>query len=170
MYSKTMDIMVKITLLLAVAVMYPVMVALGIEAFYPGPEVDYNECYRVPAVREDVPLTQEEQDARFQEEKVCRERLDSLREPHEARVFTITAVLGLAAVAAGALFFTGLTGPAGPGLVLGGMATIIYGTARTFQTVDKQWLFVVAFLTLAGMVGVSWRWFSGNMKNGKKVE
>ncbi|MCB0386733.1 MAG: hypothetical protein KDD43_15170, partial [Bdellovibrionales bacterium] len=39
-----MDTLVKITLLLAVAVIFPVMVALGIEAFLPGPEVHYEEC------------------------------------------------------------------------------------------------------------------------------
>lgn len=160
-----MDLLVKITLLLAVAVMYPVMVALGIEAFYPGPEIDYNECYRSSAITDkETPPTQEEQEKIYREQEDCRKAQDVIRHPHEAGVFVITSIVGFAAVATGALLFAQLTGPAGPGLVLGGLATIIYGSARTFDTVDKRWLFAVAFFTLVGMMGVSWRWFRGTNK------
>ena len=71
----------------------------------------------------------------------------------------ITSVAGLAAIASGALFFTKLTGPAGPGLVMGGLFTILYGSVRGFQGIDTKVMFGVALVTLALVVGVSWRWF-----------
>lgn len=163
-----MDTLVKVSLLLAVAVIFPVMVALGIEAFMPGPEVDYAECYTQRPVKEDEALSDEELDALYQErsddENACRDRLDALKQPHEARVFAITSIVGFVAIAVGALKFADMTGPAGPGLVIGGMITIMYGSMRTFNTVDKRWLFIVALVTLVGVVWVSRRWFQGKGK------
>lgn len=161
----------RICLLLAVAAIFPVMVGLGIEAFMPGPDVDYSECYSRP-VTVDGSVSKEEQDRLYEEDavrqKACTERIDSLKQPHEAKVFAITSIVGLLAVAVGALKFVELTGPAGPGLVLGGIFTIMYGTARTFSTVDKRWLFVVALGTLIGVVWVSRKWFIGSGETKKR--
>ena len=141
-----MDVLVKITLLLAVAVVFPVSVALGIEAFLPMPEVDRSECYppSLAVTEKTQPIDEAQWKVEREKQRECEKKIDAIIQPHEAKVFAITAVVGLLAIGIGALIFVDFTGPGGPGLVLGGLITILYGAMRTFQTVDKRWLFFVA--------------------------
>ena len=161
-----MDTLVKISLVIAVAVVFPVMVGLGIEAFYPPPEISTAECEAIaPRFYPDAPkeeteqLSEAEVAAKIKQSEECYKRIREPENRHNAVVFALASIIGFAAIVVGALKFPQLAGPAGPGLVLGGLFSIMYASARGFESVDKRWLFGVAFLTMLGIIWVSRQWF-----------
>ncbi len=144
---------IKIGLLVAVAVVFPLMVGLGIEAFYPSPRMS-EECEsmmerpREPTESEQAAINKCEKD--FVKEM----------EPYNRNVFIPITIIGFLALAAGALFISEAMGPVAPGLVFGGILTILYGAGRGFGAVDKRWLFLELVVVLIGLILVTRRFLS----------
>jgi len=158
-----MNNLIKIGLGLALAVVYPFMVGFGIEAFYPPPEHAYQACLPLqpenklsatdPA--QPIPYRDPQSDPQY---KQC---YDSAQEKHDIynrNLFLITAALGFFAMAVGALLFSENLGPVGPGLVFGGLFTILYGTGRSFRSIDKRYLFLELLLIFIGIIAITWRY------------
>ncbi|MDP1710639.1 MAG: hypothetical protein Q8L46_01740, partial [candidate division WWE3 bacterium] len=79
-------------------------------------------------------------------------------------LFLITAAFGFAAIATGTLLFSEKIGPVGPGLVFGGLFTILYGTTRSFGSLDKRWLFLELLAVFLGLILVTWRYLRVSKK------
>ena len=153
---------IKIGLLVAIAVVFPLMVGLGIEAFYESPKDPYEQCRSVgPACEEGTKCADPMKDATYKE---CYDDQDAIVQAHNRNVFIMTTIIGFVAIAGGALFLSEAMGPVAPGLVFGGLLTIIYGSIRGFQGVDKRWLFLELLLVLAGLILVTRRYLSTTSK------
>ncbi len=150
-----MSVFIKIGLGVAIAVIFPLMVALGIEAFYPTPDSAYDRCIdKLPEIKEGGAQIPEQ-------DKAYRECIDEAEKPineHNRNVFAITALIGFAAIAAGSLLYREEIAPVMPGLIFGGIITIFYGTIRGFEAIDKRWLFLELLVLLIGVVVVTWRY------------
>ena len=150
-----MNVFIKIGLGAAIAVIFPLMVGLGVEAFYQSPKSPYDQCIdKMPAYNEKTQVIPE-QDPEY---RACIEEKEKPVNEHNRNVFIITTLIGFAAIAAGSLLYREEIAPVMPGLVFGGLITIFYGTIRGFEAVDKRWLFLELVVLLAGVVGVTWRY------------
>ncbi|OGY22692.1 MAG: hypothetical protein A2126_03780 [Candidatus Woykebacteria bacterium GWB1_45_5] len=154
-----MNTFVKIGLGVAIAVIFPLMVGLGIEAFYASPKDPYEQCLSVmPKCEEGQKCLQEpKQDPTY---KKCFDEQDAINQAHNRNVFVITTVIGFVTIAGGALFLSEAMGPIAPGIVFGGLFTIMYGTGRGAAAVDKRWLFLELLVVLAGLILVTRRYLS----------
>src|SRR3989344_548120 len=142
-----MNNLVKIGLGIAVAIIFPLMVGLGIEAFYPSPKMAYDVCLdKMPAYKEGSKAP--EADPTY---KKCLDDQNKIVDAYNRNVFIMTAIIGFVAIAIGALYSSEEFGPVGPGLVFGGLFTILYGATRSFTAVDKRWLFLELGLGLIGL-------------------
>jgi hypothetical protein len=88
----------------------------------------------------------------------CPEEAERPVQSHNRNLFLITTLIGFGAIAAGALMFGEGMGPIGPGLVFGGLITILYGSGRTLGTVDKRWLFLELLAVFIGLIVVTRRY------------
>lgn len=157
-----MNTLMKIGLGLALAVVYPFMVGFGIEAFYPPPQNAYEECRQLDPnnkirVDESKPINfiDPQTDAKYKE---CYDKAQEKVDIHSRNLFLIAAGFGFLAIIVGTLLFSEKIGPVGPGLVFGGLFTILYGTMRSFRSVDKQWIFAELVVVFIGIILVTWRY------------
>lgn len=136
------------------------MVGLGIEAFYPSPKMS-DECNSLiqrnfskdgPTESEQVTIDK------------CNKDFQNEMEAYNRNVFVPITVIGFIALASGALFLTEAMGPVAPGLVFGGIITILYGAIRGFTAVDKRWLFLELVILLIGLILVTRRYLSTTAK------
>ena len=163
-----MSTFIKIGLGVAIAVIIPFMVWLGIEAFYPSPKDPYEKC------RSFEPIQKENQKVQIDpmqkpEYKKCFEEADATLKTYNRNLFAATSVIGFLAIATGALLFgstliSETVGPVAPGLVFGGIITIWYGVARGFDAVDKKWLFAEMVAILIGLILVTIRYLRRSEK------
>ena len=150
-----MNSIVKIGLGVAIAIVFPLMVGLGIEAFYPSPKNPYELCVeKLPAYRE-AETKPPEADPTY---KKCIEDQKAILNSYNRNLFIITTIIGFVAISAGALYFSESMGPASPGVVFGGLLTILYGAIRSFEAVDKRWLFLELLIVLVGLIFVTRRY------------
>lgn len=157
-----MSTIIKLGLGVAVALIFPLMVGLGIEAFYPSPKSAWDECVNVfPQNINEKSIP--EQDPTY---KACLDEKQKPIDEHNRNVFVVTILIGFVAIAAGALIYREEIAPVMPGLVFGGIITIFYGTARGFEAVDKRWLFLELVVLLLGVIVVTWRY----LRFAKKVK
>src|SRR4030042_5079163 len=146
-----MNTVVKMGLWLAIAVVFPLMVGLGIEAFYPSPQMSENcESIMQRNFGKDGPT--EDQQAEMDK---CNKDFQKENETYNRNVFIPITIIGFLALAGGALFLTEAMGPVAPGLVFGGLLTILYGAGRGFDAVDKRWLFLELLVVLVGLILVT---------------
>lgn len=157
-----MNSLIKIGLGLAIAVVYPFMVGFGIEAFYPPPQNAYEECRQLdpnskinPNESKPVNYIDPQNDAKY---KACYDKTQEQVDIHSRNLFLIAAAFGFLAIIIGTLLFSEKLGPVGPGLVFGGLFTILYGTMRSFRSVDKQWIFAELVIVFIGIILVTWRY------------
>lgn len=155
-----MEKAVKFGLGLAIAVIFPLMVFLGFEAFYPSPE--YENCSRY--LNEKISSGPEDYQEANKDYKSCYDAWKNENDIHNRNVFLVATVIGFGAIAAGTLFFGSSIGPIAPGLVFGGLFTIIYGDFKAFNSVDETWLFLELVLVLLGLIGVTMRFIKTTEK------
>ncbi len=149
---------IKVGLLVAVAIIFPLMVGLGIEAFYASPKDPYEKCRSLePSCEGKQVCPDPMKDPTY---KKCYDKQDTVVQAHNRDVFIMTTIIGFVAIAAGALFISEAMGPVAPGLVFGGLLTILYGAVRGFQAVDKRWLFLELVIVLIGLILVTRRYLS----------
>src|SRR3990167_10850414 len=154
-----MTTLVKLGLLVAIAVVFPLMVGLGVEAFYPSPEMN-EKCQTAmnrPYAKEP---TQAEQTAMDK----CNKDFEKEMETYNRNAFIPITIIGFVALAAGALFISEAMGPVAPGLVFGGLFTILYSAGRGFTAVDKRWLFLELVVVLIGLILVTRRYLQVTAK------
>ena len=93
-----MSVFIKIGLGAAIAVIFPLMVGLGVEAFYQSPKSPYDQCIdKMPAYNEKTQVIPE-QDPEY---RACIEEKEKPVNEHNRNVFIITTLIGFAAIAAG---------------------------------------------------------------------
>src|SRR4030042_6753925 len=102
-----MNTVVKMGLWLAIAVVFPLMVGLGIEAFYPSPQMSENcESIMQRNFGKDGPT--EDQQAEMDK---CNKDFQKENETYNRNVFIPITIIGFVALAGGALFLSEAMGP-----------------------------------------------------------
>jgi hypothetical protein len=163
----------KIGLCLAIAIVFPFMVGFGIEAFYTTPENTYEACRSVDPTAQ-ITSTDESKPLKYGDPRndpkydACYVKAQETLDIYSRNLFFIATALGFAGIIIGTLLFSEKLGPVGPGLVFGGLFTIVYGTMRTFRSVDKAWIFIELVFVLIGLILVTWRYIRTVSKNNKK--
>jgi hypothetical protein len=151
-----MNTVVKMGLGVAIAVVFPLMVGLGIEAFYASPKMSENcQTLEEGNYGKDGPSDSEEAAM-----TTCRKNFNKENETYNRNVFIPITIIGFVALAGGALFLSEAMGPVAPGLVFGGIFTILYGAGRGMAAVDKRWLFLELLVVLVGLILVTRRYLS----------
>ena len=161
-----MNALIKIGLGLAIAVVYPFMVGFGIEAFYVAPQQSYEACRQLdpnvlqetkamPNESRPIVYSDPQNDPKYKE---CFDNAQAAYDIYSRNLFLIAAAFGFLAIIVGTLLFSEKIGPVGPGLVFGGLFTILYGTMRSFRSVDKQWIFIELVIVFIGIILVTWRY------------
>lgn len=156
-----MHSLIKIGLGLALAIVYPFMVGFGIEAFYTPPKQAYEVCQQAfpyPSTYVTVPEKPNQDPYLDPTYKKCIDEAQLKQDIYNRNFFVITTLFGFLAITAGTLLFSEKMGPVGPGLVFGGLFTILYGTMRSFRSLDKQWLFLELLVVFIGLILVTWRY------------
>lgn len=146
---------IKVGLLVAVAIVFPLMVGLGTEAFYPSPRMS-EKCESMMEMEDSGEPTESEQAAINK----CEKDFVKEMETYNRNIFIPVTIIGFVALAAGALFISEAMGPVAPGLVFGGLLTILYAAMRGFGAVDKRWLFLELVVVLIGLILVTRRFLS----------
>lgn len=164
-----MHALLRVGLALSLAVVFPLMIGFGIDAFHPAPNHAYEVCQdRMPdAARPSRPDVTPRDPMLDPEYKVCYDRAQLAVDRHKRDVLLVTVVLGFGAIAAGALLFREELGPVGPGLVFGGLITILYGAIRAAGAVDKRWIFLELVLAFVGLILVTRRYAAVSRREGR---
>ncbi len=159
--------LIKIGLGLSLAIVYPFMVGFGIESFYTQPQNPYEICReidpnnKIPTAAvmiEPQKLPPSYRDPQL--DAVYKNCFDAAQlgvDIYNRNLFLMTTALGFLAIAIGTLLFSEKIGPVGPGLVFGGLFTILYGTTRSFRSLDKRWIFIELAAVFIGIIIVTWR-------------
>lgn len=150
---------VKIGLGAAIAIIFPLMVGLGTEAFFPSPKTS-DECQYIME-REDSENLSESEKASLDE---CEKEISGEMKTYNRNIFIPLTIIGFITLAAGALLLSEAAGPVAPGLVFGGLLTILYTTMRGFNAVDMRWLFLELVIVLIGLVLVTLRYVKQTSK------
>lgn len=157
-----MNALIKIGLGLSLAIVYPFMVGFGIESFYTQPKQAYEVCRTVdpnsmikPTEPRAVVSIDPQNDAKY---KKCYDDAQEKIDIYNRNLFLIATAFGFVAIIVGTLLFSEKIGPVGPGLVFGGLFTILYGTTRSFRSLDKQWIFIELVVVFIGIILVTWRY------------
>jgi len=158
-----MNNVVKMGLGLAIAVVFPLMVGLGIEAFYASPKMSEN-CQTLQEGNYGKEGPSDSEQAVMNK---CNKDLTKEMETYNRNVFIPITIIGFVALAGGALFLSEAMGPVAPGFVFGGLITILYGAGRGMTAVDKRWLFLELLIVLAGLILVTRRYLSIQNKANK---
>lgn len=157
-----MNNLIKIGLGLALAIVFPFMTGFGYEAFFPSPKEPYELCRQLdpsakiinPQESQPLPYRDPMLDAEY---KKCFDEAQDKIDIYNRNLFLTTTALGFMAIAVGSLLFSEKMGPVGPGLVFGGLFTIVYGTTRSFRSLDKKWIFFELLVVFIGIILVTAR-------------
>lgn len=157
-----MNALIKIGLGLSLAIVFPFMVGFGIETFYAPPKEAYEACRQLDPnsmvkVNETRPVNYVDPQNNV-EYKTCYENAQEQTDIYNRNLFLMTTGFGFLAIVIGTLLFSEKLGPVGPGLVFGGLFTILYGTTRSFRSLDKQWIFIELLFVFVGIILVTWRY------------
>lgn len=168
-----MNSLIKIGLGLALAIVLPFMVGFGYEAFFQSPKQPYELCRHLEPSAKIAKQPQESPEISFRDPmldadyKKCFDQAQEKIDIYSRNLFLTTTALGFIAIAVGSLLFSEKIGPVGPGLVFGGLFTIVYGTTRSFRSLDKKWIFFELLLVFIGIILVTARFLK--VTAGKKV-
>ncbi len=159
-----MNALIKIGLGLSLAIVFPFMVGFGIESFYAPPKQAYEVCQPIdPNMKikidetRPVPATYVDPQA-DKKYKTCFDKAQEATDIYNRNLFLTTTAFGFLAIVVGTLLFSEKLGPVGPGLVFGGLFTILYGTTRSFRSLDKRWIFIELLFVFVGIILVTWRY------------
>lgn len=165
-----MNNLIKIGLGLALAIVFPFMTGFGYEAFFPTHKQPYELCRQVdPSLK--IENSQDPQKLVVRdpmldtEYKKCYDGAQKNIDIYNRNLFLTTTALGFIALSTGSLLFSEKIGPVGPGLVFGGLFTIVYGTMRSFRSLDKKWIFMELLLVFIGIILVTVRFLKTTSKN-----
>lgn len=159
-----MNSLIKIGLGLCIAIVFPFMIGFGIESFYTSPKQAYDVCRTLdpnasaPATQTTMPVKNyidPQNDAKY---KNCYDKAQEHIDIYSRNLFLIATAFGFVAIIIGTLLFSERLGPVGPGLVFGGLFTILYGTMRSFRSLDKRWIFIELVIVFIGIILVTWRY------------
>ncbi len=156
-----MNALIKIGLGLSLAIVFPFMVGFGIESFYAPPKQAYEVCRSVdPTTKMPSDLTRPmpvdpQTDGAY---KKCYDDAQEKVDIYNRNLFLTTTAFGFLAIVVGTLLFSEKLGPVGSGLVFGGLFTILYGTTRSFRSLDKRWIFIELLFVFVGIILVTWRY------------
>jgi drug/metabolite transporter (DMT)-like permease len=156
-----MNSLIKIGLGLCIAIVFPFMVGFGIESFYIAPKQAYDVCRtmdpNIPAKEgQTAPAYADPQNN--SKYKDCFDKAQEKTDIYSKNLFLIATAFGFLAIIVGTLLFSEKIGPVGPGLVFGGLFTILYGTTRSFRSLDKMWIFIELLIVFIGIILVTWRY------------
>jgi hypothetical protein len=160
---------IKIGLGLALAIVYPFMIGLGIEGFYASPKQAHEVCRELDP---NIITTQEEDGRQLVVKdpqtdptyKQCFDKAQAQVDIYNRNLFLIATAFGFAAIATGTLMFSEKIGPIGPALIFGGLFTIAYGQARSFASLDKRWLFAELVVVFIGIILITYRFLQTTKK------
>lgn len=157
---KELSTFIKIGLGVAIAAVFPFMVGLGIEAFYPSPDNPFDACSHLLTAEQ---LREGATPMENPEYKQCFDAAETIFKIYNRNLFAITSVIGFITIVAGALLFgtkmlSQTVGPVAPGLVFGGVITTLYGVMRGLQAVNTKWLFLELVVILIGLILVTMRY------------
>lgn len=157
--------LMRVGLLLCIAIVYPFMIGFGIEAFYIAPKQAYEICRQLdpnnPIPANSIETTPTKTYIDPQNDKKYKTCYDSAQEKYDIysrNLFLLVAGFGFLAIIVGTLLFSEKIGPVGPGLVFGGLFTILYGTMRSFRSLDKRWIFIELVIVFIGIILITWRY------------
>ena len=156
-----MHAMIKIGLGLSLAIVFPFMIGFGIEAFYIPPQESYEMCRSVDPNLKALSKQPQTNPIEPQLDELYKQCYDAAQERvdiYNRNLFLLTTAFGFVAIMIGTLLFSEKLGPVGPGLVFGGLFTILYGTTRSFRSLDKQWIFIELLIVFIGIMLVTWRY------------
>ena len=154
-----MHALLRVGLALSIAVVFPLMAGFGIDAFHPAPPHAYEACQELLAESQGARPAPEPRDPMLDPAyRACHDEAQLAVNRHKRDILLITVVLGFGAIAAGALLFREELGPVGPGLVFGGLITILYGALRASGAVDERWIFVELVAAFVGLILVTRRY------------
>lgn len=154
-----MHALIKIGLGLSIAFVFPFMVGFGIATFYEEPKQTYELCRIVdPNNNLQEPKALPIDPQMDKEYKTCYDNAQAQIDIYNRNLFLLTTAFGFIAIVIGTLLFSEKLGPVGPGLVFGGLFTILYGTTRSFRSLDKQWIFIELLIVFIGIILVTWRY------------
>lgn len=173
LYGK-MNTFIKVGLGLSLAIVFPFMIGFGIEAFYTPPKAAYDVCRAadpgfMPSPKAAQPIAPRDpmSDGVY---KRCFDAAQEKQDIYNRNLFLLTTAFGFIGITAGTLLFSEKMGPVGPGLVFGGLLTILYGTMRSFRSLDKRWLFFELLIVFFGLIAVTWRYLQTNRQIAKKTK
>lgn len=162
----------RIAVTVAVIICYPLTVGLGVEAFLPVGNIDYERCYstypaeptyKMGEASESAEAREQANEAYDQQKRCIDDQKENLK-PESTRNFVVISLLGVLAILSGMVYVSIVSEPVRQGLVLGGVVSVIYANMRFGDAhVDMRWKFVSALVTLVAVIIVSRRWF-GSVK------
>lgn len=163
-----MNNLIKLGLGLALAIVFPFMVGFGYEAFFPTPKQPYEVCMSLDPNNK-APLSEPQKIAGRDPQldpqyKKCFDEAQQNLDIYNRNLFLTATAFGFLALTIGSLLFSEKMGPVGPGLVFGGLFTILYGTSRSFRSLDKKWLFFELLAVFIGIILVTARFLKVNKK------
>lgn len=163
LYIGGMDWVIKIAVILAVVVSYPLTVGFGVEAFLPVDTDFYKQCTKFDNYGD---LGPEQYKLQNDEREKCLEAARLEVVPYVTRNFIIVSVLGLLAILSGVFYIKHLSEPVRQGLVFGGVVSVLYANMRFAgdDMLDMRWRFVMALGSLVLIGVVSRRWFESSKK------
>lgn len=130
---------------MGIAILLPMMVIYGVKTFSPPPEwEDYHtrELYEKPAGEK---ITSEEKTEIARERREASEKFSAARKQHQMHLFFTAVPVGLIAIIAG----TFIRVPAlGPGMVFGGVFTLVEGYLFNWQELSDPIKFVSLLIAL----------------------
>lgn len=151
---------------LAIAIVFPFMVGFGIEAFYQSPKSPYEVCLdKDPNTKPAEPTREIAVDPKTDPTyKNCFDSQQTVVDTYNRNLFLIAAIAAFSAIAAGTLIISEKMGPVGPGLVFGGLFTLLYANARTVSSIDKRWIFTELVFVFFGLIFITTRFLKATIK------
>ncbi len=130
---------------MGIAILLPMLVIYGVKTFSPPPEwEDYHtrQLYEEPSPEK---ITPEEKAERARKQQEASERIKAARKQHQMHLFFTAVPIGLIAIIAG----TFIRVPAlGPGMVFGGVFTLVEGYLFNWQELSDPIKFVSLLIAL----------------------
>lgn len=130
---------------MGIAILLPMLVIYGVKTFSPPPEwEDYHtrQLYEEPSPEK---ITPEKKAERMREQQEASERMEAARKQHQMHLFFTAVPVGLIAIIAG----TFIRVPAlGPGMVFGGVFTLVEGYLFNWQELSDPIKFVSLLIAL----------------------
>ena len=148
----------------AIAIVFTMFVAYGVETFYPSPDYeDFCPEWDVQTEKECIAENGEwRQDVNSegidnghcQETNECRDAYDEANEGHSKIFFVMAAVLGTAAIIAGIIIKKGAVST---GLLGGGTLLIFVGTVAYWEYADQLLKFILLGFVLAILIWLGYK-------------